>query len=516
MATKTANRTQLTNVVDLHVAPARVRRYIDKCGMNREVTNLIDQEKTALLVVQKEGAPAVLERPSKPAADASAEVLAAYETAMTAYHASLSAYKKFRSTRYEELDRVYNLTKDLAKMQVLLRKKEEVGNQPAGGHPMKKKFTQKNGEKLAAMVTAATTTYPQELKGVTLSSSAAVQTLLKNLHTKYPTLVHFGKRDELSSTRRRFNERAQVALSTVLESIVVEITEHSMRATIASGKKTVHRDHCLSEGFESLPLHALYSNLPVYRALRSREDRRREYEYRTSVETDKAKAKAKFDAKLRGKGEKPAEVPAPVPFNQREVEGGFALAPTEEGGSHQWYNLDVRPEGVEAVDQTDFVTYVDSLTKSMKTTAQDAGNTDVANLLIGSDMRHFLSDIIIQFIARILPQISLTISFKKNDIKTICDQTIMYEVRKFLVDSSHNVRGDVTFTPGQTQLFNNVAQKMTLLDNFNKKENTTAASQPSATSVATPATTTTTTTPAPATDAATPAEKSGPKRRTKQ
>ncbi len=505
MATKTANRTQLTNVVDLHVAPARVRRYIDKCGMNREVTTLIDQEKTALLSVQKEGAPAVLERPAKPAAPATDSDMAAYETAMAAYNASLSAYKKFRSPRYEELARVYNLTKDMAKVQNLLRKKEEVANQPTGGHPMKKKFTQKNTEKLAAMVAAATAAYPQELKGVTLGSSAAVQTLLKSLHTKYPMLVHFGKRDELSSTRRRFNERAQVALSTVLESIVVEITEHAMRATIASGKKTVHRDHSLSEGFESLPLHSLYSNLPVYRALRSREERRREYEYRTSVETDKAKAKAKFDAKLRGKGEKPAEVPAPVSFNQREVEGGFALAPQDENGSHQWYNLDVLPEGVEAVDQTDFVTYVDSLTKSLK--VAPATGEESVNLLISSDMRHFLSDIIIQFIARILPQISLTISFKKNDLKTICDQTIMYEVRKFLVDSTHNVRGDVTFSSGQTVLFNRVAQKMTLLDNFNNKVSTTP-SEPAATPATTPVAETTT--------APVVAEKTGPKRRTKQ
>jgi hypothetical protein len=122
-------------------------------------------------------------------------------------------------------------------------------------------------------------------------------------------------------------------------------------------------------------------------------------------------------------------------------------------------------------------------------------------------MRHFLSDIIIQFIARILPQISLTISFKKNDLKTICDQTIMYEVRKFLVDSTHNVRGDVTFTAGQTVLFNRVAQKMTLLDNFNNKVSTTPVA-----TTATPATTPV----AETTTAPVVAEKTGPKRRTKQ
>ncbi len=85
----------------------------------------------------------------------------------------------------------------------------------------------------------------------------------------------------------------------------------------------------------------------------------------------------------------------------------------------------------------------------------------------------------------------------------------MYEVRKFLVDSTHNVRGDVTFSSGQTVLFNRVAQKMTLLDNFNNKV-VSAPSGPAATPATAPVAETTTT-PAPVV-----AEKTGPKRRTKQ
>lgn len=466
-------RTQLTDVIGVHISPARVRRFMDQEGINRENQHQLRDENATLKLIQKEGGPVLPERPTKPTAEGDSgltkEQQTTYQKALDTYNSKLNTWKEYTSPRYTQLVTSYEMARELTKMQKLLVKQHLVSENADN----KKKFTTKNQEELDSLVTHLKATYTKELGSLNLTDVSAVTTFLEKLNTTYPDLVHFFNRDTISANRRRFNERAQVACSTVLEVMITELTEHAMKTVVALKKKTIQPDHCVSEGLENCSLYPLFKDLPAMQHIRNRQQRRTTYHARVKAEQAEATRKAKADARNRNKNFKPVKL-EPASFEQTEVDAGHAIFVETEGLNDkvntkcQWYGIDVPEPNNTVVDKTDFVTYVDHLTKSVKENAEHDGIADWPELLVSSNIRNFFSDLIIQFIARLLPQISLTLSFKKNDLKTVCDKTIMYEVQKFLVDSHHNPEGTVTFSNEHLSLFSLVDQKLSLLEKHNK------------------------------------------------
>lgn len=473
-------RVQLTHTVGLHISPARVRRFIDKRGMNRVVEDEIHAEKDQILAIEKEGTTAVAEFTLvKPTAvdgqEPTAAALESYNAALAAHQAAQAVYKNYKSERYNTLNNVYKLASELTKLSHLLQKQNAVA---AAGANDKKKFTQKNIDEMNRVVTRLNTEFTSGVAGVTLTSLDSVTAALASLNTKYPDLVHFFNRDASSARRVRFNDRATVALATVMECIVEQLTEHSMNHVIELGKKIIQPDHCVSPGLENCPLYPLFSTLPAMQALRSRQERHAAYDARTKKEQADANQKAKAEARKRQKTFKAVKLVQPT-FAETEVDGGYAVrveadaTERDENGEatqkYAWYGIDVPANEADTVDTTDFVHYVDLLTKNFKKIAVDDGNTAWADIRISGNIRNFFSNILIQFIARMLPLISLTISskksnVKKNDVKTVCDRTIMRVVEMLLADSNHNAQGLVKFSQEHTDLFNTVAAKLTLLE----------------------------------------------------
>ena len=491
-----SSRVQLSHIVGLQISSARVRRFIDKKGINRLVEDEISKDKLALQAIEKEGARPLSTPPAKPQhpVDATGAKLDvpqadqdAYTTALAKFHAEKTEWQNYKSAKFTTLETVYGVAKDLSKVQKLLSKKSTV---EAGGDN-KKKFTNKNVEELAEVSKKMLSTAPTaKLLGKTnLSDAAAVSTLLASLHTAHPELKYFFQRDAASSKRIRFNERATVALATVMEAMCEQLAEHAMKYVVANNKKIIKPDHCVTEGLEQCSLYPLFSSLPAMRAIGDRQTRRAKYDADVKRKQEEHNRKAKADARRKKKNYKPTKLEH-APFEQTECEAGFAQMRPVDGAEPVegvvptecvWFGIDVPSQQSDVVDTTDFVFYVRKVCKSVMDHGVEDGNSEWSEIRISTAITNFLSDITIQFIARVLPLISLLINTKKHKVKTVDDRIVMRVVEILLADSNHNAHGEVTFTDAHKDLFATVDEKLKLLDAHKAKKRGVAGAETAAT-----------------------------------
>lgn len=493
MSTTTAHRIQLAKVVGLEISPARVRRFIDKRGINREVEDEISLDRDALLSIEKEGTESVPPAPTRPHADGDAEVdpaeIARYEAEKAAWAEKEKAWKDYKSSRYQTLSTVYSLCKDLTRIGTLLEKQSNTDDS-------KKKFTEKNATELATVTKRVSenkefTTYVGKTN---LTNLETVNSLVENLTTeRFPDVKHFFHKDACSASRVRFNERATVALATVMEAIVVELAEHSMDHVIEIKKKIIQPDHCVSNGVENCSLYPLIAPLRAFQAIRSKQDRFAEYQADVKHQQEEANRKARQDAKRKKKNYKKPELNLPT-FAQKEVDAGYAkfnddIKKGKDGEDDetaqvaQWYGIDIPADGEEVVDNTDFNFYVTNVFKKVRD--GDSDNT-WSELRFSTPIKNFFSDLLIQFIGRMLPMIRLLISFNKNSIKTVDDKVVMRVVEMWLTDSHQDTTtGEYTLSEDHRVLFSTVADKLALLE-AHKHHNPTGTEETTATTTSTP------------------------------
>jgi hypothetical protein len=477
----TTARVQLASIVGLEIAPPRVRRFLDQKGLNSVVEVDINRYKDAILAIEKEGAAPRPTPPTKPTVEGDAavpqRVLDAYNAEHQVYAAAYAVWKNFKSARYTALSDVYEVAKDLTKLQNLLEKQTAVSG---GDATNKKKFTPKNASEVASLQ-ASLATHTTLVGKADLTSSESVAAQVQTLNTANPDLASFFHRDSSSASRVRFNDRATVALATVMEAMVEQLAEHSMNEAIRVGKKIIQPKHCVTESLEECSLYPLFNNLPAMRAVRDRKARELAYQTQTKQVQAEATLKAKAAARKNKKTFKSVKLDQPS-FEQTEVDAGYAVysevEPAEaahEGEDAkeakmvcQWYGIDIPSRDTEAVDTTDFVHYTNEVCKNVRNNAVTDGNAACADLRISTALKNFFSDILIQFVARMLPLIILTIASKKkakkNDVKTVGDQVVVRVIEILLADSNHNAQGLVTFTQEHQALFTTIQEKLALLD----------------------------------------------------
>jgi hypothetical protein len=461
-------RVQLSQIVNVQVSPARVRRFIDKKGINRLVEEEIAQIKTSLNSLKKEGAPQVSAHPTKPEGDdVEASVMTAYDKAVENYNAEAAAYKAFKSPNYNKLASVYKLVKLLNKLETLLTKKDTVST----SSDTKKKFTAKNTEevtKLTALINASEfSAYRGALK---CNNLASVTSTISDLTTvKFPDLKFFIAKDAASARRIRFNDHASVAMATVMDAIVEQMADHAMNYAMEHGKKIIKPDHCVSSGLEGCSLFPLFNNLPAMTAVRDRQARRVAYDTKVKFEQDEHNRKAKADARRRKKTYKPTKIDHES-FATTEVNAGYARFQDTSGEGEEvktkcvWFGIEVPSSESDSVDSTDFVHFATDVCKNVK-----KGNDTWSEIRISTDIKNFFSDILIQFVARMLPLINLLINSKKNETTTVCNKVVMRVIEILLADSNHNAQGEVTFSDEHKELFKTVGTKLALLEDHNKK-----------------------------------------------
>lgn len=474
MSTET-KRNQLSKTVDLVIPPPRVRMHVDRLAMNRKVEADLKPIRESLLALKKQGATPVPEKP-----DPKAEV-----DVKDAYKAAVKEFNSYASEAYQRVVVIYDLCKKLHKITVLNDKQAELSKDD-------KKLTKKNADELAKEITAArdeptvvegeepvTLGFSEFTAGVNLNQPSEVSALLQRLRDENPMVDLFFQRDAISKTKIRFTDSSIIALATTLQMAISQFAEHAMRTTLDASKKIMYPDHCVSPGLENCSLYPLFSNLPSFKLIVDRQTRKEQWEL--AYKEHKAKvAKAKKAAKPKKVAKKvgatATKEKAPVDefhtFEQSEVEEGHAFAQEHEDSkgakkvTYLWRGIDDLAEEPEegeeeAEDSTrkfGFNFYIGQVCKNLKD-LNKAEDEDYGEVRVSTNIKRFFSNLLVELIHRIAPQIRLLMSYK--DAKTVSYEMIITVLKIILIDSyTPNPNGDVELTLEHQKLFDDMDAKV--------------------------------------------------------
>lgn len=467
MAESKVNRQQLSKVTNVIISPARIRGFLDNKGINKTIENSIDKVKDQLNALKKAGGPAH----PKLADDKSNE-------AKVKYADELKHYNEYVSEAYKNLETVYGLCKVLFKIQPLLLKKRENGKQTenqtkeleelvcvAQDKPLPRKASESEEVYKVRVEKFEHAGYQALLGNTDLLNADSVLALANKLKTDHPDVSLFLKRDELSKSRIRFNDPAAVALAVAMELGIEELLEHGMDKTRESQKKTIQPDHCVSSGMENTNWYVLFRDLPTLKNVQDRQTRKLVY----TQEREKEKLKLIQKARIKSKKDKRAYIRPKFTypsFPDDEVEKGFATKSTittEVDGStvtktqYQWYGIDI--DRVPSEDNTTFSFYVQQVCKKIINRRAES-SPEFQEIKISTNIRKFFSDLIVDFISRVSPQIMLLID--AMTVKTVDHYVVKQVLKMMLAQNYHSASGVIEFNEDHEYLFSQIDEKVLL------------------------------------------------------
>jgi hypothetical protein len=255
--------------------------------------------------------------------------------------------------------------------------------------------------------------------------------------------VYEAKLTALSRERVRFSNEAAVALAIILDRLVQQLISHSMVKVLAVEKKIVQIEHMHKEGIETLSLFPLIKTLPSFTATAKKladEEQSTKLEKLIAKECEKAvkefKQKNK-DALAAAKKKKAAaaqQAPAaPQPVAQPAPQPAAAQPVAEVAADTESDDETEDPEG-----KVSFKFYVQSVCKRVI-----KSNEKYKSVRISTDIRNYLSDLLIELIHRLAPLILHTTELMK--IKTVNGAAILGAVKGLLIDG-HSPVETITFT----------------------------------------------------------------------
>lgn len=250
----------------------------------------------------------------------------------------------------------------------------------------------------------------------------------------------------LSRERTRFSNEASIALSIICDELIQQIIGHTMNRVLAAKKKIIQVCHLHEPGVEKLSLYPLIKNLPSFVSMAEKltEEARSE---KAAKELAAALAQAEKDFKKK--------FAAHIPKKKMTVEAAAALQAqllaqvAAEAAAQAAVVAPAAPEPVpspvqvpeqeepadddDTVDsKTSFKFYVGQVCKDMK--EKDARYKSVR---VSTDIRSYLSDLLVEFIQRISSLVHLTAACMKN--KTINEVAIVRTVQGLLIDGHTSV-----------------------------------------------------------------------------
>ena len=469
-------RQQLSKVTQTTISPARIRRFMDGLGINRDIEDRLAVLKSEILKIKKEDGPLLPTTPELLKKDSTDPQKVKYEEDKNKYNADLKKYNDYVSERYVRLKTIYNLCKLLNKVHILLLKEKRNVNQNQEiieytnlikDNPSLKKQKETDDEFKNRTDKFVSSGYLNYITNVDLTDADDIQKLMMKLKMDNDGVSIFLQKDEISRTRIRFNDPSAVALATVMELGIEELLEHGMDQTLLSQKKTIQPDHCVSPGLENCVWYVLFKDLPHLKAIVDRQ--KRKIEYNNDKEKDKQKAILKAKSKAK-KDKKPYVRPKStyLNFQETEVNKKFALktdiVTIDSAGvsvskpNYQWYGIDL--DDTTDNETANFYFYVHQVCKKIINRRSDSGNTEFMEIKISTNIRKFFSDLIIDFIARISPQIRILID--AMDVKTIDHQVVKTVLKMLLVYNTHNSKGLITMDAEYDYLFKLIDEKVEL------------------------------------------------------
>jgi len=216
----------------------------------------------------------------------------------------------------------------------------------------------------------------------------------------------------LSRSRTRFSSEASVVLSIVCDELIQQIVRHTIQCMLDSKKKILQVCHLHSDGVDKIPLFPLVKTLPSFAKNADMFAAEVAEEENTNmVSALLAQAEKDFKKKYSVRSKKS------VADSPSEEEGDES---PKDDQSHE-----SEEEGAES--KTSFRCYVHQVYTAIKN-----DNPDYARVRISRSFKHYLSDLLVEFIQRIAPLVLLTTNSMKN--KTINDVAILRTIENILVD----------------------------------------------------------------------------------
>jgi histone H3/H4 len=218
----------------------------------------------------------------------------------------------------------------------------------------------------------------------------------------------------LSHEKTRFANQAAPTLAAVCDKIITELLENSIAVIHSSDMSIINVKHLFASS-ANLPLRRLYQDLPSYKSKKEFfETEARAKEYKKELEASIAAAKKDW---CKEKGV--------APDAKRKVEPKAPKQPAP-----------AKAKETNAESKLTFKVYIGHIIDDLK---KDEKNKTVR---FSEETRNFLSDLLIEFIARIATIVHLYIESKKN--KTVNAPVIMRAVQMLLVDG-HAPRETITY-----------------------------------------------------------------------
>jgi histone H3/H4 len=275
-------------------------------------------------------------------------------------------------------------------------------------------YTKKNakGEDVKKLV--------EESRDITESERTAATKLVADMEAGVPAIE--SQIAALSRERTRFSNEASIVLSIVCDETVQQLVEHAMDRALAAKKKIIQVPHLHEAGVEKLSLFPLIKNLPSFVATADKLAKTAQEESAAAI-LAAALTKAEKDFK------KKYEIKTPKKKKEPEV------AQTEEV---------VEPAADEedpSDSKTSFKFYVHQVCKELV-----KRDEKFKAIRISTDIRTYLSNLLVEFIQRVSPLVLLMSSSMKN--KTVNDVAILKAVECLLIDGHHAVES-VEVKPAQ-------------------------------------------------------------------
>lgn len=217
----------------------------------------------------------------------------------------------------------------------------------------------------------------------------------------------------LSAEKTRFSSEASVVMSIVCESVVSQLATHTMDMALADKKKIIQVEHLHNGDVSSLSLYPLFKNLPVYLSSKAK------YEEEARVQ-----AQAKHDAALITTCEKEWKKKYDVKTPKKKK--ADVAEPVDEQVPHA-DPVHTEEEEEENDSKTLFKFYIQRVCNNLK-----LSDEKYKNIRISTEIRVYLSDLVIELIHRLATLINLTSKSMKN--KTINEKTIMRTIQYLLID----------------------------------------------------------------------------------
>lgn len=476
-------RQQLSKVVDITISPPRLRYFLDSLGINSDIEEKLREPNSALFELRKKDGPEVPKPLNQLSRNATDEEKKRHADEKTKYMEELKKYSDYTSPEYKKNQNVYQLCKVLMKVHSLLLKKNLNNNQRTELNEcydllmdkISRKTNETDEEYKKRVDEHKAFEYKSLIGKTNFKDPDEIQNFISRMKKEYPNLIHFFNHDEYSKTKIRFNDPAMIAIAVAMEMGIEELIEWGIRYMNQINKKTLQPEHCIGEIKEDNEIlspkeeciwFVLFRHLPHLKALVDRRKRRLDFESEKKTRRSIRKKKrhdtnafdsfAEYEANTKDKDGK---------YYARKVE----VPSTDKDGNetvryiYEWKGIDYEDNATDEDDEDefearDFRHYIGELCKKVIKRTKSENETDIK---VSDHFRCFFSNIIIDFIVYIAPQIRILINMM--NIKTVTADIIKAVLKLIICREYISPTGQCAFDDDHEQLFINIDKKIALL-----------------------------------------------------